>query len=549
MTQVERDETEICQRWQKFLSSNSHLVEGSVVKINLQEILRAFQAEKILDEKLLVQIFYISTGWLPNKIEVQELIFANMTGGLIAVEKKIKEQYEFFKNRFSKRSIDFVSFPVGTTFIDITHTLKYPFNTGIQRVVRNIGTNLISNSSFEFVKWDLDLGGWVSVDKEIVRNHLPFKKNGVRIEKGNVSFLPRFLKDIKKFSAVAVAALWHGLFSSYRFLLASEDSSKILEKKIVRKILNFLKGSHKSTNVFYRKKSHVVQSPMLIGQQIFVVEPIQNIEIVLAHEYFHHIGDLSVLVYDLLPISNPEYFPQTSIQGFSIYLKLLSFANKILTISEFTKQQVSKYCDLKQNVVLKSQLLPGQEISIQNNNAQKMASKLVLSVGSIEPRKNQMSLLHASELLWSKGLDFKVVVVGGQGWKNREILNFKNILQLRGRNLEFKNDLSDETLSGLFKACNLVVTIPWIEGFGLPLAEALSYKKQVIASDISSHREITHDFNVFWVDPGDILAIARAIESALLQNPSMNHTYQTNLPKSWHDYSESVAAFLTSSKG
>ena len=549
MNQFERDEKEMCQRWHKFLSSNSQLNKESVTKTNLQEMLQAFQAEKIIDEKLLVQIFYISTGWLPNKIEIQELNFANVTGGLIAVEEKIKEQYIIFKNRFGKTNIDFSFFPVGTTFIDISHTLKYPFNTGIQRVVRNIGINLITKSSIEFVKWDLDLGGWVLVDKEIVRNQLPFKKNRIRTGKSNFNVFMRFFKNIKYFPALAIAAFWHGLYSSYRFLLTSEDSSTILDKKIVRKLLNFLKRIHKSTNIFYRMESKVVKSPMLIGQQIFFVEPTQNIEIVLAHEYFHQIGDLSVLVYDLLPISNPEYFPQASIQGFPIYLKLLSFANKILTISEFTKQQVSKYCDLNPNVLLKSQLLPGQEISIQNNNAQKMASKLVLSVGSIEPRKNQMSLLHASELLWSKGLDFKLVVVGGQGWKNREILNLKSILQLRSRNLEFKNDSSDETLSELYKGCNLVVTIPWIEGFGLPLAEAMSYKKQVIASDISSHREITNDFNVFWVDPGEILAIANAIESALLQNPSLDHTYQTNLPKSWQDYSESVADFLTNSKG
>jgi glycosyltransferase involved in cell wall biosynthesis len=547
MIQIERDEKEMCQRWHQFMSSNSNLIEESVTKRNLQEMLRAFQAGKIIDEKLLVQIFYISTGWLPNKIEIQELNFANVAGGLIAVEEKIKEQYQFFKNRFGKTNIEFSFFPVGTTFIDISHTLNYPFNTGIQRVVRNIGINLISNSSFEFVKWDLDLGGWVLVDKEIVRNRLPFKKIRIRTDKGNFSVLTRVFKNLKYFPALAIAAFWHGLFSSYRFLLASEDSSTILDKKIVRRLLNFLKRIHKSTNVFYRMESKVVKSPMLIGQQIFLVEPIYNIEIVLAHEHFNQIGDLSVLVYDLLPISNPEYFPQASIQGFPIYLKLLSFAKKIITISEFTKQQVSKYCDLNQNVILKSQLLPGQEISFENNHAQEMTDKLVLSVGSIEPRKNQLSLLHASELLWSRGMDFKLVVVGGQGWKNREVLNLKDILQLRGRNLEFKNDLSDEKLSGLLEACNLVVTIPWIEGFGLPLAEGLSYKKQVIASDISSHREISNDSNILWVNPGKIHEIANAIESALLQNPSLNHTYRTNLPESWQEYSQSVMEFLTHS--
>ena len=284
---------------------------------------------------------------------------------------------------------------------------------------------------------------------------------------------------------------------------------------------------------------------MLIGQQIFLVEPIQNIDIVLAHEYFDCLGNLSVLVYDLLPISNPEYFPQASIQGFPIYLKLLSFANKILTISEFTKQQVFKYCDLKNKIFIKSQLLPGQEISIENGHINDFTGKLVLSVGSIEPRKNQISLLQASEIVWSKGISFKLVIVGGQGWKNREVLNLKKVLQERGRDLEFRNDLSDEKLSELFRGSNLVVTIPWIEGFGLPLAEAMIYQKQVIASDISSHREISDDPNILWVKPEDVAAIANSIEGALMQNLGQSHTYRTNLPNSWRDYSESVKEFLT----
>jgi glycosyltransferase involved in cell wall biosynthesis len=545
MKKLERDEKEIFQRWETYLQQNSQTSLDSTSTKNLQEILHSFLGAKPVEDNYLVQIFYISTGWMPTKIEIQELRFANAIGGLSAIEGKIYEQYQFLKNRFNKSSISFTYYSAGTTFIDITHTLKYPFNTGIQRVVRNLGINLLSDSSFEFVKWDLDLGGWVLVEKELVRNHLPFKKNTSYKDKGESTFLTRYFKNLKYFPSLAVAAFWHGLFSSYRFLVASEDSSRILENKSVRKLMNLLKKIHKSSNVFYKMESKVVKSPMLIGQQIFLVEPIQNIDIVLAHEYFDSIGNLSVLVYDLLPISNPEYFPQASIQGFPIYLKLLSFADKILTISEFTKQQVSKYCDLKNNAFIKSQLLPGQEISIENGHVNNISGKLVLSVGSIEPRKNQISLLQASEIIWSKGISFKLVIVGGQGWKNREVLNLKNILQLRGRDLEFRNDLSDEKLSELFRNSSLVVTIPWIEGFGLPLAEAMIYQKQVIASDISSHREISDDSNVLWVKPGDVPGIAKSIESALLQNLSQSRTYRTNLPSSWRDYSESVKDFLT----
>ncbi len=545
MKNLERDENEIIQRWEKYLQQNSHTSLDSTSTKNLQEILQLFLEAKTVDDKFLVQIFYISTGWMPTKIEIQELRFANAIGGLSAIEGKVYEQYQFFKNRFNKSSINFTYHSVGTTFIDITHTLKYPFNTGIQRVVRNIGINLLSDTSFEFVKWDFELGGWVLVEKEIVRNHLPFKKNTSFKDKGNTSSLARYVKNLKYFPSLAVAAFWHGLFSSYRFLVASEDSSRILENKGLRKLMNLLKKIHKSSNVFYKMESKVVKSPMLIGQQIFLVEPIQNIDIVLAHEFFDCLGNLSVLVYDLLPISNPEYFPQASIQGFPIYLKLLSFANKILTISEFTKQQVSKYCDLKNKIFIKSQLLPGQEISIENGHINDFTGKLVLSVGSIEPRKNQISLLQASEIVWSKGISFKLVIVGGQGWKNREVLNLKKVLQERGRDLEFRNDLSDEKLSELFRGSNLVVTIPWIEGFGLPLAEAMIYQKQVIASDISSHREISDDPNILWVKPEDVAAIANSIEGALMQNLGQSHTYRTNLPNSWRDYSESVKEFLT----
>jgi glycosyltransferase involved in cell wall biosynthesis len=543
--QLERDDIEICQRWQKYLLSISQADDKNVPAKDLQGILQQFLEEKTVDEKSLVQIFYISTGWFPTKIEIQELKFAYSTAGLVAVEDKIKEQYQHFKRRFREINIDLTFFPAGTTFIDISHTLEYPFNTGIQRVVRNISANLLSDSSIEFVKWDLEIGGWVIVEKELVQNQLPFKKNNFHKDYGNANSIARYFRNSKYFSTLVIAAFWYGLFSAYRFLVTSEDYSKIFKKKIFLKLFNLLKRIHKSGNILYKTKSKVIQSPMLIDQQIFFIETTQNSDIVMAHEYFDSIGSLSVLVYDLLPISNPEYFPQASIQGFPMYLKLLSFANKILTISEFTKQQVSKYCELKPNIVLKSQLLPVQKISVEDKNAYDASGKLVLSVGSIEPRKNQISLLQASESLWSKGLKFKLVIVGGQGWKNREVLNLKNILQLRGRDLEFKNDLSDERLSELFKASNLVVTIPWIEGFGLPLVEAMSYQKQVVASDIPSHREISADSTIHWVAPGDISAIANAIEGILVHNLSVTHTYRTNLPNSWLDYSEAVKGFLT----
>jgi glycosyltransferase involved in cell wall biosynthesis len=544
MMHLERDEKEICQRWNKYLASISRIPDKTIYVNNLQAILELFLNGKSIDERSLVQIFYLSTGWFPTKKEIQELKFSFANGGLSAVTDKIKDQYQQFKKQFRETNIDLTFFPAGTTFVDISHTLNYPFNTGIQRVVRNIGINFLSDPSIEFVKWDLEIGGWVLVEKELVQNQLPFKKNDFLKDKNGVNSIARYFVNSKYFSSLVIAAFWHGLFSAYRFLVASEDSSKILEKKTFRKLVSLLKRIHKSTNTFYKRKSKVVRSPILIGQQIFFVEPTQNIDIVMAHEHFDYIGSLSVLVYDLLPISNPEYFPQASIQGFPIYLKLLSFADNILTISEFTKQQVSKYCELKPNIVLKSQLLPAQEISIEDKNTNYESDNLVLSVGSIEPRKNQISLLQASEILWSKGLKFKLVIVGGQGWKNREVLNLKNILQLRGRDLEFKNDLSDERLSKLFKASSLVVTIPWIEGFGLPLAEAMSYQKQVVASDIPSHREITSDSNIHWVAPGDFSAIANAIEEILMHSPKVTHAYRTNLPNSWLDYSEAVKRFL-----
>jgi glycosyltransferase involved in cell wall biosynthesis len=547
MKQLEKDYQEICQRWQKFFLSNSTNAGQDFTAKNFQEVIRLFLNQRKADEKSLVQMFYISTGRLPTKTQIQELKFAQATGSVSAIEDKIKEQYQSIKDRFGKKDIDLTFFPVGTTFIDISHTLSYPFNTGIQRVVRNLGLNLLSDPTVHFIRWDLGIGGWVLVEYETVQNYLPFKKNDFQKDNLGLNYFMRSFRAVKSFSSIAIAAFWHGLFSSYRFLVASEDSSKILETQSFRKLIKLLSKIQNSTKESNLRNIKVVKSPMLINQQIFLVEPTQNIDIVLAHEYFNYIGSLSVLVYDLLPISNPEYFPQTSIKAFPIYLKLLSFADKILTISDFTKDQVIKYCVFKDNVLLETQLLPGQEISIENKNVHNSSDILVLSVGSIEPRKNQISLLQASEILWSKGKKFKLIVVGGQGWKNREILSLKNTLQLRGRDLEFKTDLSDDRLANLFKAANLVVTIPWIEGFGLPLAEALAYEKSVVASDIASHREISNDSQVLWVNPGDIEAIAAAIEKSFSHPLPPNYHYQQNLPASWFEYAQGVKRFLNHS--
>jgi len=474
-----------------------------------------------------VPVYYILSGSLPLKDDLISLRWGYQRNG----SRGVGEEYERLQKEFlTDSSISFVTLAPESICIDISHTINYPFNTGIQRVIRQLGANFLTNSRINWVIWNENHQVWQLVDRATVAEKLPFRQN--------IETSTSVRTKNRRMINIVIAAFWHGLFSSYRYLISNSGREQALRTSLLKRLVKFFRGRHLNNSTGGKYMSMNTQVPLLYKQTLLIVEPIQGEKIVNRLLYFSSIGNLSVLVYDLLPVSNPEFFAASSIQTFPNYLNLLSAASNIVTISDFTSKQVIKFTGVNPNRNVKSILLPIGFQEIPEDKSQDTEIPMFLCVGSIEPRKNHLTVLRAAEDCWQKGFEFQLVLAGGQGWNNGSVINFCKELKSRNRNLKIINDASDAALLNLYGESFAYISVPWVEGFGLPLAEAISTGKPVIASDIASHREFGMMENVFFVQPDDVLGISSTMAKLIAGHTGgLRKTVSPLKSDSWAEYS------------
>lgn len=138
----------------------------------------------------------------------------------------------------------------------------------------------------------------------------------------------------------------------------------------------------------------------------------------------------------------------------------------------------------------------------------------LLTVGTLEPRKNLPGLLRAYRLLLDEEVtDAPLVVIGGRGWLYQSIFECVQELELAGQ-VRFFHDVPDTDLPALYNAAALLTTPSFYEGFGLPALEALACGTPVVVSDRSSLPEVVGEAGLL-VDPEDVEGIAGALARVL----------------------------------
>jgi len=139
----------------------------------------------------------------------------------------------------------------------------------------------------------------------------------------------------------------------------------------------------------------------------------------------------------------------------------------------------------------------------------------ILSLGTLEPRKNFEGLVHAYRLLMQARPDTRhhLVIVGRKGWLYEGIFHAIAETGLAER-VHICTNVEDEDLSAVYSMADLFVFPSWYEGFGMPPLEAMACDVPVIASDRGSLPEVLGDA-ALYVNPEDIEGIARAMSRLL----------------------------------
>jgi glycosyltransferase involved in cell wall biosynthesis len=159
------------------------------------------------------------------------------------------------------------------------------------------------------------------------------------------------------------------------------------------------------------------------------------------------------------------------------------------------------------------------------------SGKYILSVSTLEPRKNFPRLLRAfSNVADHPSLaGVTLAVAGGKGWKTSEI--FEEIARsgLSDR-IVFLGYVEDENLIKLYRAAEFAVTASLEEGFGIPALEALTYGCPVCSSNAGALREVGGDLPIYF-DPTDESQISAALIGAA-ERKDRNQLIQAGIERS-----------------
>lgn len=215
------------------------------------------------------------------------------------------------------------------------------------------------------------------------------------------------------------------------------------------------------------------------------------------------------VVYDLIPLTHPHFCDAHLVRVFEQWFSWLSKqADGFMCISHFVEGEVA-YALARRAPERRpwlSHFYLGADLDRSTNTGnirprvRSMCAErsAYLMVSTIEPRKNHAYLLDAFDILWERGIDVSLCIIGRIGWKCDAFMDRANKHVERDKRLFLLHDADDQELEYCYhNACSLVFP-SFVEGFGLPLVEAMERRLPVMASNIPVFREICQDFAAYF---------------------------------------------------
>jgi len=214
-------------------------------------------------------------------------------------------------------------------------------------------------------------------------------------------------------------------------------------------------------------------------------------------------GIRATTIHDLVPLRHPEWVtPRTRSMHSRKYRNAAATCDVVFVNSAYTGQDVTERLGVPADRVYVGHPAPKDVFRI-DGSAADLGAPYILTVATLEPRKNLRTLVEAHRLL---GGDLLLAVAGGEGWGEQP--------ELEGARIRRLGFVSDEELARLYRGAAVAVYPSRFEGFGIPVLEAMACGCPVVVSAHPSLDEASGDA-ALRANSDDAAALAAAIEDAL----------------------------------
>lgn len=254
-----------------------------------------------------------------------------------------------------------------------------------------------------------------------------------------------------------------------------------------------------------------------------------------------------VTIHDLIFMRFPQFYKSVDR---NIYYQKVKYATasakRIIAVSNQTKEDIISYfkIDSDKIEVLHQSISQGffeKYDTINLKSKYELPDKFILSVGTLEHRKNQLSLLKAIK---TGGMDIPVVFVGRPTTYAADLLKFISENKMDNQ-VKFLNQLPEEDLAGIYHLADLSVYISVFEGFGLPVIESMASGCPVLTSNVSCLPE-TAEGAAMLCDPSDAEDISEKLKELLEDSTAKNEFIKKGEARAAQFHPESYSQKLIS---
>jgi len=368
--------------------------------------------------------------------------------------------------------------------IEVTDTTRTGLNTGIQRVCRKVCENAIS------------------LQEEMGVQCIPVSIDHARLN-ADYSIVGKHKLDDRLFLAIKNTTR----FVTNRILAFCRRRSSLLESKVEKLATRLRKLFYPKAIVRTIQNSYRSMRATRVeagsGDILLLIDSSWNFPTANAIERAQQNGCLVVpVIHDLIPILYQDFHQEVTKERFTNWFNHLadkadhfmavsnSSLDDVKTIVRQRGRQAStiRFESFRLGADFRKVDLSNVSSEIQSRFASD--TPVFLSVGTVEPRKNHGVILDAFERLWNQGIDAKWVLAGKPGWMSEDLHERIKLHPENGKRLFWFTGASDDEIGFMYRSARAFIFPSIIEGFGLPIVEAMSQGTPVIASDTRIHREV-----------------------------------------------------------